>query len=128
MAGSIVIENEAADSLRKRKHGVQRSDIQSVQGTFGRGDVIHIYTEDGDECARGLSNFTAEETLIMNRNPEISAKQLLGFRTNGTLVSKDNLVVLEARHILWDTPEEDGAVTTGPSDKAVRASFDDVSS
>lgn len=107
MAGSVVIGNDPAEALRHGKRGVRRSDIQSVQGTFVRGDVIHIYAEDGNECARGLANFTAEETLIMARNPEISAKQLLGFQTNGTLVSPDNLIVLEARHILWDTPPED---------------------
>ena len=129
MAGSIVIANEAADALRRGERGVQRKDIQSVQGTFVRGDVIHVYTEDGNECARGLSNFTAEETLIMNRNSDISAKQLLGFQTNGTLVSRDNLVVLEARHILWDTPGEsagDLADQVEQVEQLARVSFDDA--
>lgn len=107
MAGSIVIPTLSAAALCRGERGVQREDIQSVQGTFVRGDVIHIYTEDGHECARGLANFTAEETLIMARNPNISAKQLLGFQTNGTLVSRDNLIVLDESHILWDTPPED---------------------
>lgn len=107
MAGSIVVSKDRAASLCRGECGVKREDIQSVQGMFVRGDVIHIYTPDGDECARGLANFTAEETLIMARNPDISAKQLLGFQTNGTLVSRDNLIVLEDRHILWDTPPDD---------------------
>jgi glutamate 5-kinase len=107
MAGSIVIPTLSAAALCRGERGVQREDIQSVQGTFVRGDVIHIYTEDGHECARGLANFPAEETLIMARNPHLSAKQLLGFQTNGTLVSRDNLIVLDESHILWDTPPED---------------------
>jgi len=107
MAGSIVIPRVSADALCRGERGVKCDDIESVQGTFIRGDVIHIYAADGHECARGLANFTAEETLILARNPDISAKQLLGFQTNGTLVSRDNLIVLEDRHILWDSPSEE---------------------
>ena len=107
IAGSIVIPNKLADSLGDSKRGVRCDEIENVQGTFVRGDVIHIYSEDGQECARGLANFTAEETLILARNPEISAKQLLGFQTNGTLVSRDNMVILEDRHVLWDIPSEE---------------------
>lgn len=107
MAGSIVVPGEAADALCRGERGLLRQDIQSIQGTFVRGDVLHIYDEEGNERARGLSNFTAEETLILARNKEIPAKQLLGFQTNATIVSRDNIVVLDDRHIQWDTPPED---------------------
>ncbi|MEL6246340.1 MAG: glutamate 5-kinase, partial [Pseudomonadota bacterium] len=107
MAGSVVLAKESADALCRAERGVRREDIQSVQGTFVRGDVIHVYDDDGNERARGLANFTAEETLILARNPDIPAKQLLGFQTNATLVSRDNLIVIEDRHIPWDTPSDD---------------------
>jgi glutamate 5-kinase len=106
MAGSIVVSEESADALCRGERGLLRQDIQSIQGTFVRGDVLHIYDESGNERARGLSNFTAEETLILARNKEIPAKQLLGFQTNATIVSRDNIVVLDGRHIQWDTPPE----------------------
>lgn len=107
MAGSIVVSNASADALCRGERGLLRQDIHSIQGTFVRGDVLHIYDEDGTERARGLSNFTAEETLILARNKEIPAKQLLGFQTNATIVSRDNIVVLDGRHIQWETPSED---------------------
>ena len=107
MAGSIVVPAEAAEALCKGERGLLRQDIQSIQGTFVRGDVLHIYDEEGNERARGLANFTAEETIILARNKEIPAKQLLGFQTNATIVSRDNIVVLDGRHIQWDTPPED---------------------
>ena len=106
MAGSIVVSEASADALCRGERGLLRQDIQSIQGTFVRGDVLHIYDEAGNERARGLSNFTAEETLILARNKEIPAKQLLGFQTNATIVSRDNIVVLDGRHIQWDTPPE----------------------
>ncbi|MAB11132.1 glutamate 5-kinase [Hyphomonas sp.] len=107
MAGSIVVPAEAAEALCSGERGLLRQDIQSIQGTFVRGDVLHIYDEEGNERARGLANFTAEETIILARNKEIPAKQLLGFQTNATIVSRDNIVVLDGRHIQWDTPPED---------------------
>jgi len=106
MAGSVVLSMASADALCRGERGVQRADIRSVQGTYVRGDVIHIYDTDGKERARGLANFTAEETLILARNPDIPARQLLGFQTSATLVSRNNLVVLEDHHIPWNTPPE----------------------
>ncbi|MEZ6000915.1 glutamate 5-kinase [Hyphomonas sp.] len=106
MAGSIVVSDTAVDALCRGERGLLRQDIQSIQGAFVRGDVLHIYDEAGNERARGLSNFTAEETLILARNKEIPTKQLLGFQTNATIVSRDNIVVLDNRHIQWDTPPE----------------------
>lgn len=107
MAGSLVLSNDSADALCRGERGIARADLLSVQGTFVRGDVIHVYDEEGVERARGLANFTAEETLILARNQEISATQLLGFQTNATVVSRNNLIVLDDRHIPWDSPPED---------------------
>jgi glutamate 5-kinase len=107
MAGSIVVSEDTIDAVCRNERGIRREDIHSIQGTFVKGDVIHIYDESGAERARGLANFTAEETLILARNQDIPAKQLLGYQTAATLVSRDNLVVLEDRHIPWDTPPEE---------------------
>lgn len=111
MAGSVMISSEAADALEKGERGVKRSDINAVHGAFARGDVIHVYDEDGAERARGLANFSAEETLILVRNVEIPARQLLGFQTSGALVSADNLVVLDDQHIPWASPDENELLT-----------------
>lgn len=105
MAGSIAVTADCAERVRKGQSGIAREDIVSLQGGFVKGDVIHIYDEAHNEFARGLANFTAEEMMILARNKNIPAKQLLGYQTSATLVSRDNLVVLEDRHLLWDTPE-----------------------
>ena len=104
MAGSLVVTAECADALCNKERGLLREDILSLQGTFVRGDVLHIYDENGKERARGLANFTAEETLILARNKDLPAKQLLGYQTNATIVSRDNVVVIDGRHIQWDSP------------------------
>jgi|TARA_R110002020_G_scaffold223900_1_gene433212 glutamate 5-kinase len=107
MAGSLVITNAAADALAAGTRGVERADVQSIHGPYVRSDVIHIYDEEGLERARGLTNFSSEETMLLARNLDTETTKLLGYHTKATLVSRDNLVVLDERHLPWDSPAED---------------------
>ncbi|MDE0880362.1 MAG: glutamate 5-kinase, partial [Sphingomonas bacterium] len=70
-----------------------------------RGDVLHIYDDTGLERARGLSDFTSEETRVLIVNPDLPAQQLLGYQTHAQLIRPDNLILLEERHLPWDAPE-----------------------
>ena len=111
MAGSVVITQQAADALDEGERGVRRDDVVSIQGPYTKGDVIHIYDEEGTERARGLTNFTAEETMALARNLDMDPKQLLGYQTAAVIVTRNNLIVLEDRHLTWDTPEQDDMTT-----------------
>ena len=106
IAGSVVIFDDVASGLKGDGQPILRQHIKSIQGPYVKGDVIHIYDESGAEIARGLSNFTAEETMVLARNAEMPARQLLGYHSNGTVISQENLVVLEDRHLLWESPNE----------------------
>ena len=107
MAGSIVISQEAAELMETGKRGVERADVISIHGPYVRSDVIHVYDEEGVERARGLSNFSSEETMLLARNLDEPTTKLLGYHTRATIISRDNLVVLDERHLPWDSPAED---------------------
>ena len=115
IAGSIVIRDELANTLADSPEHVLHEDIKSIQGQYLKGDVIHVYDESGAEIARGMSNFSSEETMVLARHPEISPKELLGYQTGGTVISRENLIVLEDRHLLWDKPEEETMVEVSES-------------
>ncbi|WP_375291499.1 glutamate 5-kinase [Qipengyuania sp.] len=104
MAGSLVVDSSVADEFVNDRP-VMRSDIRSIDGDFTRGDVLHIYDENGNERARGLSDFTSEELRVLAVNPHLNAEQLLGYRTKGEVVRSKNLVVVESRHLTWDVPQ-----------------------
>ncbi len=104
MAGSLVLTDEAAAQLGKRQP-IHRRDVVSLDGDFSRGDVLHIYDSKGAERARGLTDFTSEETRVLIGNPELPADQLLGYRTRAELIRPNNLVLLEDHHIPWEAPE-----------------------
>lgn len=105
MAGSIVVTKETIEKLKKDETAIFRDNVLSIQGTYLKGDVIHIYSEDGEEIARGLSNFSAQETMVLARNPSLPTKQLLGYQSHATIIGEENLILLEGRHLLWDSPE-----------------------
>ena len=115
IAGSIVIRDELANTLADSPEHVLHEDIKSIQGQYLKGDVIHVYDESGAEIARGMTNFSSEETMVLARHPEISPKELLGYQTGGTVISRENLIVLEDRHLLWDKPEEETMVEASES-------------
>ena len=106
MAGSIGVSDELADELANSgDRSIRREDILSIDGDFTRGDVLHIYDQQGQERARGLCDFTSEELRVLAVNPHLDAEQLLGYTTKGEVIRAKNLVSLEGRHLLWDAPE-----------------------
>ncbi len=40
-------------------------------------------------------------------NPKMTAMQLLGYKTGGTLITDKNMVVLDDRHLPWDLPSDE---------------------
>lgn len=116
MAGSLVLSDEAVEKLKDEKSAVLRSDVTAIQGTYVKGDVIHIYNKDGTEVARGLTNFSAEETNVLARNPDLPPLQLLGYKSNATIIGRDNLILLDKRHLPWDSPEGEDIVEIIPQD------------
>ena len=103
MAGSLILTSEAAAEVGQGEP-IKRGDVVSMDGDFSRGDVLHIYDLEGNELARGLSDFTSEETRTMINNQDLPADQLLGYQTHGEIIRPENLVVLENRHLPFDAP------------------------
>ena len=102
VAGSIVISAEAAQAVAKGERGIDRHDVRSMTGAYAKGDVIHVYDEAGVERARGMTDFSSEETAILVRNIELSVKSLIGYQSKGVLIESTNLIALDERQIPWE--------------------------
>ena len=105
-AGGLVVSNEAAGRLCEGRSEICRTDIVSVQGDFNKGDVLHVYDENGEELARGMSNFTSAETLLLARNTDRKVRELLGFEATPRIISVENMAVLKDHHLPWDAPTD----------------------
>lgn len=106
MAGSLILSKRGIEALDSGDEGVSCHDVVSVHQEFQKAAVLHIYDEDGNERARGLSNFSSEEATLVARNPDAESVQLLGYKAEPTLVNRKNLVILEDHHLPWEEPSE----------------------
>lgn len=107
VAGTLVVPNAVADSVAAGERGIRRQDVLSIQGEFTKGDVLHIYDEDGKEVARGLTNFSSEETMLLARHAESAVEDVIGYKTKSDIVGAENLLILADNHLQIDAPEED---------------------
>lgn len=103
-AGGLVLRQDAATALRESKTGVSHEDIVKIHGTFQKGDVLHVYGEDGEEIARGLTNFSSDETMVLARHTDHDVQELLGYQARPEIINRDNMVMLEDYHLPWDAP------------------------
>ncbi|WP_300541837.1 glutamate 5-kinase [Maricaulis sp.] len=105
-AGGLVLRQDAATALRESRTGVSHEDIVKIHGDFQKGDVLHVYGEDGEELARGLTNFSSDETMVLARHTDQDVKELLGYHARPEIINRDNMVMLEDNHLPWDAPTQ----------------------
>lgn len=91
--GELVLDQGAAEALRKRGASLLPAGIKAVRGRFGRGEPVRLLDEEGKEIGMGLAGYAAEEVVrIMGRKThEIEA--ILGYRYTDEVVHRDHLVL-----------------------------------
>jgi glutamate 5-kinase len=107
VSGTLVISNDVAAAVAAGNCGIGRNDVVALQGDFTKSDVLHVYNEDGDEVARGLTNFSSEETMLMARHLDMNVEDVIGYKTKSDIIGAENLLVLDETHLPLDAPEED---------------------
>ncbi len=110
VSGTLVVPKDVAAAVITGKCGINRSNIISIQGEFTKGDVLHVYDEDGTEVARGLTNFSSEETMLMARHLDMPVEDVIGYKTKSDVIAAENILVLEETHLPLDAPEDDQRV------------------
>ena len=92
--GTMVIDDGAVDAL---KHGrsLLPVGVTSLNGTFERGDLVAIHNQAGQEIARGLSSYHAEEALAIIGKKSLTFFSILGYNTRDEIIHRDNLVLLD---------------------------------
>jgi glutamate 5-kinase len=93
LAGSVTVDEGAAQRLRGGKVSLLPVGMTAVQGDFSRGDVIAIVDAQGAEIARCLANYAAAEARLICRKASGEFEALLGYTAEAEMVHKDNLVL-----------------------------------
>ena len=92
--GTVVVDQGAAQALREGHKSLLSVGVTHVQGAFRRGEMIVCEDQQGNEIARGLSNYSAAEAERIVGKSSDEIEQLLGYVNEPELISRDNLVLV----------------------------------
>ncbi|MEX2216601.1 MAG: glutamate 5-kinase [Phycisphaeraceae bacterium] len=91
-AGMLTIDDGALAALKRGK-SLLPAGIKKVEGTFDRGDVIAVLDKEGHEVARGLSNYSADETRLIQGLKSSQLGKTLGREAYDEVIHRDHLVM-----------------------------------
>ena len=92
--GRLRLDAGAVRAIRERGRSLLPIGIVEVEGRFGVGDPVSCSGVDGDEVARGLISYGADEVAVImgHRTPRIP--ELLGYSNGDEVIHRDDLVLL----------------------------------
>ncbi len=92
--GRVQVDAGARAALEERGKSLLPSGIVSVEGDFQRGDVVRIVGPEGDEFARGLSNYSEADIERIKGCHTRQIEQILGYKLYDEVIHRDNLALL----------------------------------
>jgi glutamate 5-kinase len=92
--GSIHLDAGACRAIRDQGKSLLAIGITRTDGTYRKGDVVALCDQQGEEFARGLTNYRAADVdLIKGLNSE-KISHVLGHQPYTEVVHRDNLAIL----------------------------------
>ena len=93
-AGKLTLDAGACQAIQQGGRSLLAVGVASVVGCFAKGDVISLCDGAGEELARGLTNYTAEELRIIAGLPTEQIAERLGHCPYDEVVHRNNLVLV----------------------------------
>ena len=92
--GELTIDDGAIQMLTNKGASLLSIGVVSTRGKFIRGDLVSCKGQNGTEIARGLINYSAEESKKLIRQPSSAIEKILGYIDEPELIGRDNLVLI----------------------------------
>ncbi len=93
--GEIFIDDGALEALKKKGRSLLPSGVVNTNGNFNKGDVVSILDVNGSkEIARGLINYSAEDTHKIKGLRTSLIKKKLGSKPYDEIIHRDNMILL----------------------------------
>ena len=94
VAGRLRLDAGAVRALLQNGKSLLPIGVSAVSGDFARGEIVGCVDPDGKQVARGLVNYSSEETRRIMRRPSGEIEAVLGYVDEPELIHRDNLVLL----------------------------------
>jgi glutamate 5-kinase len=92
--GTLELDDGAVRVLRESGRSLLAVGVRAVGGNFTRGDMVSCRDSEGREIARGLVNYSADETRRIMGSPSRAIEAILGYQVDEELIHRDNLVLV----------------------------------
>jgi len=92
--GKLVLDDGAVNVLCQSGKSLLPIGVTAVEGDFSRGELVACMNLQGQEIARGLTNYSSAETLLIKGQSSDQIEAILGYLDESVLIHRDDLVVL----------------------------------
>jgi len=93
---SLIVNDGAKAALQERKASLLPAGVVAVKGHFERGDVVSVMSEDGKDFARGIVNYSSDETKKVSGLHSGAIDELIVSRNYDALITRDNIVFVDS--------------------------------
>jgi glutamate 5-kinase len=94
-AGSISVDAGAYKAMSEKGKSLLPAGITGIKGTYSAGSTVDIKTPDGIIFARGITNYSSDDTRIIKGRNTRELRELLGDSTFDEVIHRNNLVLVE---------------------------------
>jgi glutamate 5-kinase len=91
--GKLKVDAGAAAALLKKGKSLLASGITEVEGDFERGTVVAVLSSEGNEIARGMANYSADEIRRIAGKKSGDIEKVLGDKDYDEVIHRNNLWV-----------------------------------
>jgi glutamate 5-kinase len=91
--GTLTLDAGAVRVLRDAGKSLLPVGVKGVSGAFLRGEMVSCVDEAGNEVARGLVNYSAQDSRRIQGQPSSRIEELLGYVGEPELIHRDNLIL-----------------------------------
>ena len=94
LAGRMRLDAGAVRALVRDGKSLLPIGVVGIEGAFERGEIVGCFDPAGREVARGLVNYSAQETARILGKPSSEIQGILGYVDEPELIHRNNLVLL----------------------------------
>jgi glutamate 5-kinase len=91
--GRLLLDAGAQAAVELKGRSLLAAGVVGAEGQFVKGDVVALCGPDGVEFARGLTNYTAAEVLLIRGRKTEKIASTLGYCPYDEIVHRDNMIV-----------------------------------
>jgi len=92
--GELILDEGAVRVLCQSGRSLLPVGVIVAKGSFTRGDMVICKTTDGREVARGLVNYSVQDTQKILGQSSDRIESFLGYKNEEELIHRDNLVLV----------------------------------